>query len=67
MPRGWAEDVPSRSSFDRTSHTKDFDVNPAPQTDSADFIDQARWLLEWHNRRSEAFTTRAVAVLVLQP
>jgi hypothetical protein len=31
--------------------------------DSADFIDAARWLLEWHNRRSEAFTTRAVALL----
>jgi hypothetical protein len=34
-----------------------------PETDSADFIEQARWLLEWHNKRSEAFTTRAVAVL----
>lgn len=34
-----------------------------PESDSADFIEQARWLLEWHNKRSEAFTTRAVAVL----
>lgn len=34
-----------------------------PATDSADFIEQARWLLEWHNRRSEAFVTRAVALL----
>ncbi|WP_412903689.1 hypothetical protein [Aeromicrobium sp. 179-A 4D2 NHS] len=31
--------------------------------DSEVFIEQARWLLEWHNRRSEAFTTRAVALL----
>lgn len=33
------------------------------ENDSADFIDQARWLLEWHDRRSEAFTVRAVAVM----
>lgn len=33
------------------------------KNDSADFIDQARWLLEWHNRRGETFTTRAVALL----
>ena len=38
-------------------------MTPSPETDSADFIEQARWLLEWHNKRSEAFTTRAVAVL----
>lgn len=31
--------------------------------ESAEFIEQARWLLEWHNRRGEAFTTRAVALL----
>lgn len=31
--------------------------------DSRDFLDQARWLLEWHNKRSEALTTRAVALL----
>lgn len=31
--------------------------------DSSLFIEQARWLLEWHNKRSGAFTTRAVAVL----
>lgn len=31
--------------------------------DRADFIDQARWLLDWHNRRAEAFTSRAVALL----
>ena len=35
----------------------------APDNDSADFIEQARWLLGWHNARSEAFTTRAVALL----
>lgn len=34
-----------------------------PADDSAQFIDQARWLLEWHNRRSEAFMTRAAALL----
>ncbi len=31
--------------------------------ESAEFIEHARWLLEWHNRRGEAFTTRAVALL----
>jgi hypothetical protein len=31
--------------------------------DRADFIDQARWLLDWHNKRAEAFTSRAVALL----
>jgi hypothetical protein len=36
---------------------------PEPVDDSAVFIDQARWLLEWHNRRSEAFASRALAVL----
>ena len=38
-------------------------VTSAPDHDSADFIEQARWLLGWHNARSEAFTTRAVALL----
>lgn len=36
---------------------------PEPVDDSAVFIGQARWLLEWHNTRSEAFASRAVAVL----
>lgn len=31
--------------------------------ESSAFIEHARWLLEWHNRRGEAFTTRAVALL----
>jgi hypothetical protein len=31
--------------------------------ESAEFIEHARWLLEWHNKRGEAFTTRAVALL----
>lgn len=31
--------------------------------DSAVFIEHARWLLEWHNRRSEAMAGRATAVL----
>jgi hypothetical protein len=38
-------------------------VTSAPDNDSAEFIEQARWLLGWHNARSEAFTTRAVALL----
>lgn len=29
----------------------------------AEFIEHAKWLLEWHNKRGEAFTTRAVALL----
>lgn len=33
------------------------------ENDSEVFIAQARWLLEWHDRRSEAFITRAVALL----
>jgi Na+/melibiose symporter-like transporter len=31
--------------------------------DTRDYIEHARWLLEWHNKRSEALTTRAVALL----
>ena len=31
--------------------------------ESAAFTEQARWLIEQHNNRSEAFTTRAVALL----
>ena len=27
------------------------------------FKDQARWLLEWHNKRNDGFATRAVALL----
>lgn len=38
-------------------------MTSSPDNDSADFIEQARWLLGWHNARSEAFTTRAVALL----
>lgn len=38
-------------------------MTSTPDNDSADFIEQARWLLEWHNARSEALTTRAVALL----
>lgn len=38
-------------------------VTSSPDNDSADFIEHARWLLEWHNARSEALTTRAVALL----
>lgn len=34
-----------------------------PYDESAEFIEHARWLLEWHNKRGEAFTTRAVALL----
>jgi hypothetical protein len=34
-----------------------------PVDDSAIFIDQARWLLQWHNARSESFAGRALAVL----
>jgi hypothetical protein len=29
------------------------------------YLDQARWLLAWHERRSEAFMTRAVGLLGL--
>jgi hypothetical protein len=33
-------------------------------TDDAEaFIAQARWLLEWHNKRSDGFESRAVAIL----
>lgn len=31
--------------------------------ESAEFTEQTRWLIEQHNARSEAFTTRAVALL----
>lgn len=31
--------------------------------DTRDYIEHAKWLLEWHNKRSEAITTRAVALL----
>ncbi len=31
--------------------------------DSAEFTEQARWLIEWHNRRSEAMATRAACLL----
>jgi hypothetical protein len=31
--------------------------------DTEVYIEQARWLLEWHNRRSEGFVNRAVGVL----
>lgn len=31
--------------------------------ESAEFIEQARWLIEWHNRRSEAMATRAAGLL----
>ncbi|MGB3763304.1 MAG: hypothetical protein WA966_08775 [Ornithinimicrobium sp.] len=31
--------------------------------ESSEFVQQARWLLEWHDRRGEAITTRATAVL----
>lgn len=34
-----------------------------PDDGSAEFLEQARWLLEWHNKRSEAITTRATALL----
>lgn len=27
------------------------------------FVEQARWLLEWHNRRSESFVNRSIAIL----
>ena len=39
---------------------------PAPssvRSDAEVYIDQARWLLEWHNRRSEGFVNRAIGVL----
>lgn len=36
---------------------------PEPTDDSLVFAEQARWLLEWHNTRSESFASRAVAVL----
>lgn len=35
----------------------------APADDSLVFTEQARWLLEWHNSRSESFASRAVAIL----
>jgi hypothetical protein len=42
-----------------------------PQTDASEggtaeteaFTAQARWLLEWHNKRSDGFESRAVAIL----
>ncbi len=34
-----------------------------PSGDTRDYIEHARWLLEWHNKRSEALTTRAVGLL----
>lgn len=37
--------------------------SPSSADDSLVFAEQARWLLEWHNTRSEAFASRAVAVL----
>lgn len=39
--------------------------NQQEQSDdgSSEFLQQARWLLEWHDRRGEAITTRATAVL----
>jgi hypothetical protein len=34
--------------------------------ESAAFAAHARWLIEQHNKRSEAFTTRSVALLGFQ-
>lgn len=39
------------------------DGAPKPDDGSIEFLEQARWLLEWHNKRSEAITTRATALL----
>lgn len=36
---------------------------PAPNDEIDAFNDQARWLLEWHNKRSDAFSARSVALL----
>lgn len=38
---------------------------PSPVEESAikAFQDQARWLLEWHNKRNDGFATRSVALL----
>jgi len=36
---------------------------PEPTKDPELFLAQARWLLEFHNRRSDAFAARAVAIL----
>lgn len=34
-----------------------------PGSDSELFIDHARWLMEWHSKRSESITARAVSLL----
>jgi hypothetical protein len=36
---------------------------PPRSDDSLVFAEQARWLLQWHNARSESLASRAVAVL----
>jgi len=38
-------------------------MTPSAEADEAVFIEQARWLLEYHDRRSESVSTRAVALL----
>ncbi len=36
----------------------------APDTSEIEaFTEQARWLLEWHNKRNDGFATRSVAIL----
>lgn len=38
-------------------------LTPADSQDIDAFSQQARWLLEWHNKRSDGFATRSVAIL----
>ena len=37
--------------------------NPAASGETDAFTTQARWLLEWHNKRNNGFSTRSVAIL----
>lgn len=36
---------------------------PAANDEIDAFNEQARWLLEWHNKRTDGFSTRSVALL----
>lgn len=50
------------SKKDKRPHPKP-PSEPTLRPDAEVYIEQARWLLEWHNRRSEAFVNRAVGVI----
>lgn len=39
------------------------DPNQTPNAQAALFMEHARWVMEWHNKRAEGAATRAVAVL----